>query len=853
MSTPPFTFAWVEETDNTFDPVAMAKFDEDIFSFVIHHEEGQVPTLDITIRNPRIGLLNPNRKVWAWLAWKNPATHLLVPLYFGVLVGVPTNMFKELVTLSFISRSPTFIADKQAVAETMKVRPFWDPVWLDIGHRDDPDSILEGWSSLWHIDRKSLTITHSDILDGEDGTAVFTEDDAIYESVGLTLGQPPLSNIRVEATVNWTQRSSGFFAVPAVNMASYTGETLLSGWPKAGASIGGGYTCENSFTTDVFLVAQTPTSTYSSNWTNTDPNPGQCSNASASQSSSGPALMSPNPLMCILTSKSQSGVCFPDSDPPTNTPMTLSASGFLVPTWYVSMDMTLRYDASRQFTEVLVFDMQANTQGILTSPTVAQHTELLTLSSVDVGQPLIEVDAWTDFAGQPVGIAQVIFPNNPTTPGGLSYQICVHTGTAGTVEPVFSDFPGVITFDGGVQWASLGASPLTTAPRWSPASFVPPGEIVLLKNQVFNAASGNFEDIPGAVSYYMCTTGGKTNETYDTFRYTPPITSNTEPTPNERVISRIDPPPFSMIPGTVIRDNSVVWLVLGTMPTTLGIPIGGTEDDVRARSYFPTDRGLWSTEYLLSRARARLRFRARAVKVVWDCPFDLAVPLSCRMNASIADPRLPGGTASGKITGYTLSAAGDGKLRGHVEIGCAIGFGDSVVEIEGTPEYVDEDYVADDYQIFDGAMAATASFDVLYAPPVFTGYDDGLVFPLQWKDVSDGGVQSGTLTEQADAIQASFKAEVILQYLSAFGGSISTGNSSSSVTGVAPDAAWKIVEEQLALLTQTTPYVMEANPISWSMLLKPCAGNGPFSGAYSMVVSPLVLSQGINLEAPSSP
>jgi hypothetical protein len=46
---------------------------------------------------------------------------------------------------------------------------------------------------------------------------------------------------------------------------------------------------------------------------------------------------------------------------------------------------------------------------------------------------------------------------------------------------------------------------------------------------------------------------------------------------------------------------------------------------------------------------------------------------------------------------------------------------------------------------------------------------------------------------------------------------------------------------------------MEANGLSWSALLKPCAGNGPFEGAYFIIVSPLVVPQGINLEAPSSP
>src|ERR1035437_2108194 len=114
------------------------------------------------------------------------------------------------------------------------------------------------------------------------------------------------------------------------------------------------------------------------------------------------------------------------------------------------MDLIIRYDASRQFSENLSFDMTANVQGILASPLVAQHTELLTINGVDVSQPLVQVLAWTDIAGRAVGLGLTIFPNNPTTPGGLSYQICVGTGTAGTVEPEFSDIPGFTTNDNGV-------------------------------------------------------------------------------------------------------------------------------------------------------------------------------------------------------------------------------------------------------------------------------------------------------------------------------------------------------------------------------------------------------------------
>src|ERR1035437_2946794 len=156
MMTFPFTFYWAEETETTFNATTMNVLDEEILSFDIKHDEGQIPTLDIIIKNPRIGLLAPGRKVWAWLAWYNGTT--LVPLFFGVLVSMPTSTFQEKVTLQFIARSPRFVANEQHLAETMKGQPYYDPVFLEPGKRDDPDTILEGWSALWHIDRMSLAI-----------------------------------------------------------------------------------------------------------------------------------------------------------------------------------------------------------------------------------------------------------------------------------------------------------------------------------------------------------------------------------------------------------------------------------------------------------------------------------------------------------------------------------------------------------------------------------------------------------------------------------------------------------------------------------------------------------------------
>lgn len=849
MSNLPFTFAWVDETQTTFNPSTMNVFDEDIFSFEMKHEEGQIPVLDMVIRNPRIGLLNPGRKVWAWMAWDNAGT--LVPIFFGILVGVPTNLFLEKVSIQLVARSSQFIANKQKLAETMKTAPYYDALWIDEGKRDDPDTVLEGWSAFWHINRTTLDITASDVLTGEDGTVVFGVTDAFYDSVSLNLGQPPLTNIRVETGVHWTQRSSGNFKVPTLNMQSYTGESLISDWPKPGGSIGAGYKCQSSFVTDVFNVSQTPTASYSYSWSNTDPDPGQCSNSSASTSSSGPALMSPAPLTVQLAGYYQSGLCFPTSDPPANTPMSLTSSGVIVPLWAVSMDMIIRYDASREFSELLSFDLIANTQPILASPTVSQNTELLSIQAPNVGEPLLEIKAWTNFAGQAVGITQLITPNNPTTPGGLAYQICVQAGTAGAVEPVFSDVPGFTTNDGTVVWASLGTSAPTVAPRWSAATAIPLGQIMCMQHFVFDDNTGDFVPQSGQTAYYICTRAGYTNSTYVTHTYTPPIVSNVEAPPAARKVSLITPATFTTAVGGIITDGSVLWTTLGVAPSGFSIPIGGTADDVRGRSFFPTPRGLKSVEYLISKARARLRYRARAVTIGWGCRFADAVALSCRKNATLVDQRLPGGSATGKITSYSLIGNGDGKIVGKVEIGVSVGLGDNINPIAGTPVYVNAGYVKLGYQQYAGQMIAHGSSDLTYSRPVYHSFDDGLNFPLTWAQVTNGFLITGDLGTQQELIKRSFAATIQLSFLQSVGSSHG-GQGSTQQSGVPPDVAWTLERAQLALINQATPAVMAANPISATATLKPCGGNGPFGGSYSLNVSTMILPLGIDLAAASN-
>ena len=941
----PFFFAWVDASQSTWT-YAMARWDEKIIDMELKHEEGQIPTLDITIKNPRIGLLAPGRYQWAWFAYQSPklVSPNPIPLFFGELVGVPANLFAETITLKFIARSMDYIALKQAIAETLKIPGNYDPIFLDESHRDDPDAILEGWSSMYHVDRTTLAVSASDVLEGEDGTITFLppagklgSEFVLYDSVNLSLGEAPLTNVQVEASVHWTQRSQGYVDGPNVNVQTYTGDTFMGDWPKPGKSLGGGWTVETSFVNDVYKIGLTPN--YSmSNTTSFYSNPGMgqtgifdydCATASESSSISGPALLTPSSMAGTIVLSWQEGICRPSdaslgsafgASAPVNIPMSIHGTGVVVPLWVLNCSWNLRYNAKREYTEDVTLNITANTQSVLTSPTVEQDTKLIKVTG-EVGQPLIIYDAWTDFADKPVGEGQLIFPNDPTTPGGLAYQVCVTAGTCGTTEPVFSDIPGTLTGDNGVGWASLGESPLSAIQNMTFATQYDIGTILLYQEQQFDTDIGELTDIIGATSYWLVTEPNTaTTSTYTEVIYIPPVTSSDEPTPAPvtTFVEVFEPsssdanylPPPVVGSGTLISMNGPTgpgagkMIPLGTQPAFLGIPVGGTANNVTANNYFPTPRGRQSVEYLVNKARAQLRWRSRAVKISFDCSFDFLAQMnpSCRKNATVYDPRLPGGVATGKIISYGFTAK-DGEMLGHVEIGCAVGYGGSISAITGTSVYASAGYMQSDYQQMEGSVYTLSEEDIGYTPPSYAPFDDGLIFPLN-NLPCDGGVFSGTsgcpgqgqilatvinpggmggsgplpvidplspttalatigdvpiqpgnLSGQALAIYQGIVTDLLLLAYStppqpAVNGEGGVGGEASSTTGSDATEAWKIAMAYFADTMENLPYVMEANPITWEMEIDPVT-NGPFSGAYTVICTELEVPQGINLNAPS--
>lgn len=260
-----FYFAWVDKEDKTFGP-EHHRVDEDVFSLVLVHSEGDFPSVEVDIRNPRMGFLAPSRKQWVWLSYDNGSE--VTPLFFGRIVGVPQSLQSEVVRVTFVARPSDYDEQKSAIAEGLRVLPYYDPLWLSTVSQEDPDKVLEGYTRLWHIDRLTHEVSTSDIITGEDGNLSYTSgSDVFYDSVSVTHGQSPARKVVVVAKVEWGQGGSGSINItPDVmnafkqstppdiltidGMAHTTegmitvvcGEQLLNQWPYPGDRVGSGWT-----------------------------------------------------------------------------------------------------------------------------------------------------------------------------------------------------------------------------------------------------------------------------------------------------------------------------------------------------------------------------------------------------------------------------------------------------------------------------------------------------------------------------------------------------------------------------------------------------------------------------------
>lgn len=362
----PFHLAWVVPEDNVFATSAHAVDDEDIVGFEFSHKEGGFASLVLEIRNPRVGLLGPGRARWIWWSYDTQGSGGVVPLFFGRLLGIPTNFTADACTLEFRARPENFEAQKIALAATLKVEPWWDPIWVTEEERENPDSVLEARAMNWHIDPVTHVVTVSDQVTGEDGTLNYGPDDFVGDSLTTSVGQAPLRKVRVEAEVHWTQAATGDLDLKKRllsefenegsrrhTVSSYTGDGLESDWPTEGGGIGGGWEFGPSSVEQIHFEPYLSFGLYAT----------------------------------IVPNRPGGGLY-----------IGILWLQVLLQLYHYKPTLAVRYDAKRERAETLTFDLEADVQALLTEP---GEDEVLTI------------------ALSSVAIAEAVDPMNSDNPLGL--------------------------------------------------------------------------------------------------------------------------------------------------------------------------------------------------------------------------------------------------------------------------------------------------------------------------------------------------------------------------------------------------------------------------------------------------
>lgn len=857
----PFCFAWATASETVFGPQHEVH-DEVIASFLMEHPEGDAARLTLRIRNPLQGLIAPGRKRWAWLSWEIDS--VVVPIFFGQLVATPDDMFGEVVTLVFVAKSAAFLLQRQAVAQTLKKLPGFDMIFYDPGTRDDPETILNGYSMLYHVDRVTHQVSVSDVLVGEDGEEIFDDADVPYKSVKYQREKAPKKSVTVAASVPWTQSFNGeVLSVVNETIQTYTGDGIMSDWPKPMTTLQGGWSVRNSRVRDHNEVQNAQSVSYQGGYTNQQREHSNGDILSQTWNVTMPVLAGPF-LECVLTYRNQIGIIDPYSIPQTNVPAETELTWLDVPLWRLTLELDLQYEARRQRGERIKFTMRADIQEVIVEDEENISGDLITLDGADVGLPLIDVLKWISVKETAVDVGTIIVVVDTDEGGIVSYQICTTAGITGSTEPDFSELVGVTTPDGTSVWTSLGTELFTDAPDWIANDLVPLGEVLqpeIPKEVSYSTLlpphpppiAGVDVDLGTIVrasngTLQQCTTAGTTGLNEPDFGDTRGDTTNdgsvvwtclgtsVGSTAYQICVSSGTTgalkPAFAETVGATTLDGTVTWKSLGPDGGFIAPPIGNGG----RRSYFPTDRGIQSIEHLLSVGRAWLRMASRAVKITFDCRPERIINLSCRKNATIIDRRLPGGYARGKIISYSLSAneRGSGVIIGNVVIGCAIGNDTLVVTEGGEPDYVEVDYVEVGYQYMSGATYTHHEGDIAYGKPKDGLRDDDITFPLSREQaVISQGVEGFTEAQQRAAILHAFTIEQI------------------PVPPGASTLEQALARQRLIALKnrEGVAAALRDHPMSYKLVLANLTG-GPFEVAYELDVGKLSIPKMIDLEAP---
>ena len=506
-------------------------------------------------------------------------------------MAIPSDIIANAITYVYHAQAERYDENLRLLADSMRHLPEYDEIFIAFDRRDDPDVVLEGYSKLWHADRFG-GLSASDVLEGEDGTELFTEDDQPdHSTFRAEVDQNLLPSATCVMPVTWTQTHVGYIDTGSRAFASFNGESVVSAWPKPRADFGGGWSAAVAGARDASRSGNDDSSsmiTYQASWTNNSKKHDNGDTLSINISNTVPAPGTSATLLKTDITHQQTGLVEPfeydenGKPAPIMIPMEVRGNrtylqGASAGGGGVNTGLVVRYDAARDRSETLTFQVIADLQPF---PVSAGAGETITLNGADVGEPFIRLETWSNVAGEAVVLGQMIFPSRIGFPGQRIAQRATTAGTAGTVLPTWSETPGATTADNTVVWTSLGVvSPSSSSQQWDAEIDVVAGTILLprvsdnVPSYAMQVQSGLLSkpqtgtDIDAGQiirtqggTYQVATVGGITER-----RGAPSGAIFTPEGPTSVPLNTVPVEPgFSATWGVETVDGTVVWTSLGT-------------------------------------------------------------------------------------------------------------------------------------------------------------------------------------------------------------------------------------------------------------------------------------------------
>jgi hypothetical protein len=231
-------FAWVDANE-AWNASLHALEDEALLQVDLQQLEGKPAQLQILVRNPGQGLLNPARKTRAFLSHQGAGQSVPVLMFVGRVIAVAQVDGSELVRITLTALPNDAAALLQSFSAGLKVAPYWDDLFVSPSRRDDPDEVLKARDAVYCWDKLTNTVSLSGLFVGNQSLNL--GQNFFYDSLQQELAETPLSAVEMTVVAEWAQQARGITDVTrrierafgGQKINSLTGQDLAARWPSA--------------------------------------------------------------------------------------------------------------------------------------------------------------------------------------------------------------------------------------------------------------------------------------------------------------------------------------------------------------------------------------------------------------------------------------------------------------------------------------------------------------------------------------------------------------------------------------------------------------------------------------------